>query len=337
MVRGLRHQAKVTYVIWDESVVEKAESIALEGLCPVRSSKAIRLKRIKPGYFNPPGGRPIFVPGMQWLCLMVAGKRGSPTVAAMRWWTTRGKFARKKRPTAAGLLARAAKAWGRDVIHIWDRGYANAPWLKAAFRFQVRFILRWKTKQHLCDTKGKRCAWQITRGKRSLNHRYIWDNRRHCWRKTGIYFCQVYHPQFQHPLWLVVSRPGQGRPPWYLLTNDPITSTDQAWQVIFAYARRWQVEMAFRFTKSELAIESPRLWHWHNRLKLMLMVTLVYAFLISLIDANFATLRQILLRLWCHRTGKRYRDVSIPLYRIRSAISRLWLAFPYSNPFLNPG
>ena len=35
--------------IWDESVLEKPESIALEGLCAVRSSKAARLKRIKPG------------------------------------------------------------------------------------------------------------------------------------------------------------------------------------------------------------------------------------------------------------------------------------------------
>ena len=70
--------------IWDESVLEKPESIALEGLGPVRSSKAARLKRIKPGYYNPPGGRPVFVPGMQWLTVMVAGMRGPPTLAAMR-------------------------------------------------------------------------------------------------------------------------------------------------------------------------------------------------------------------------------------------------------------
>lgn len=44
---------KTALVIWDESVIEKPESIALEGLGPVRSSKAARLKRIKPGYFNP--------------------------------------------------------------------------------------------------------------------------------------------------------------------------------------------------------------------------------------------------------------------------------------------
>ena len=56
---------KTALVIWDESVIEKPESIALESLGPVRSSKAARLKRIKPGYFNPPGGPPVFVPGMQ--------------------------------------------------------------------------------------------------------------------------------------------------------------------------------------------------------------------------------------------------------------------------------
>ena len=51
------------YVIWDESELEKPESLKAERLCPVRSTKARRLKRIKPGYYNPPGGRPVFVPG----------------------------------------------------------------------------------------------------------------------------------------------------------------------------------------------------------------------------------------------------------------------------------
>jgi hypothetical protein len=72
--------------LWDESVVEKAESIKLEGLCAVRSSKAARLKRIKPGFFNPPSGRPIFVPGMHWLSVLLIGRReksGPPAVAKM--------------------------------------------------------------------------------------------------------------------------------------------------------------------------------------------------------------------------------------------------------------
>jgi hypothetical protein len=90
---------------WDESVVEKAESIAIEGLCSVRSSKARRLKRIKPGYFNPPGGRPIMVPGMHWVASLLMGRRGIPKVAAMRWWTTRDKFASNRRTQEESLLA----------------------------------------------------------------------------------------------------------------------------------------------------------------------------------------------------------------------------------------
>ena len=84
-------------------------------------------------------------------------------------------------------------------------------------------------------------------------------------------------------LWLVVSRTGQGRHPWYLLTNEKIASVDDAWRVVFAYARRWQVEMCYRTCKTDLALESPRLWSWENRLKLLLMASLVYAFLLSLL------------------------------------------------------
>jgi hypothetical protein len=43
------------------------------------------------------------------------------------------------------------------------------------------------------------------------------------------------------------------------LTNQPITSTEEAWQVLHAYVHRWQVEMAFRFFKAKLALESLRL------------------------------------------------------------------------------
>jgi hypothetical protein len=32
-------------------------------------------KRIKPGYFNPPGGRPNFVPGMNWVSLFSLGNK----------------------------------------------------------------------------------------------------------------------------------------------------------------------------------------------------------------------------------------------------------------------
>ena len=90
-VEDLEEQGERPLVIWDESVLEKPESLQAERLCAVRSSKAGRLKRIKPGFFNPPGGRPICVPGFHWLKVLVIGHKGPPTLAHMRWWTTRGE------------------------------------------------------------------------------------------------------------------------------------------------------------------------------------------------------------------------------------------------------
>jgi hypothetical protein len=123
-----------------------------------------------------------------------------------------------------------------------------------------------------------------------------------------------------------------GRTPLYLLTNEPITTPDEAWRIIFIYM--YMREMTFRFAKTELAMQSPRLWFWHSRLKLLLMVSLVYAFLLSLLLVPLARLRQWLLRRFCHRTGKRYREASIPLYRLRTALRFLWLYHPPSPRFL---
>jgi len=326
-LEALMSEGKTALVIWDESVIEKPESIALEGLGPVRSSKAARLKRIKPGYYNPPGGPPVFVPGMQWVSLVVSGLEGVPTLAAMRWWTNRGPLCSDKRTEEAGLLRQCAQQWSRQVVHVWDRGFAGAPWLGLALEEQVRFILRWPSRLKLVDEKGHRNAWRITQGKRSQDHREIWDARRGCWRKTGIVVVPVTHLQYDQPLWLVVSPPGKGRQPWYLLTNESITSLEEAWRIVFAYVRRWQIEMTYRYSKTELAMESPRLWRWERRLKLLFLATLAYAFLLSLLKSASPQLVEGLLRHWCHRTGKRYRQFAIPLYRLRSALSRLWLTY----------
>jgi hypothetical protein len=68
------------------------------------------------------------------------------------------------------------------------------------------------------------------------------------------------------------------------------------------------------------------------------MVSLVYAFLLSLLHPSFQNIRTLLLRLWCHRTGERSRNSSAPLYRLRIAISQLWLAHPPPPATcLNPG
>jgi hypothetical protein len=334
-VEQLEQNKQRALALWDEIVLEKAESQALEGLCSVRSSRAARLKRVKPGFYTPPGGAPVFVPGMHWLSVVVSGLKGVPVLAKQRWWTSRGEQASDRAQVSRQVLQTCATAWGPRVVHVFDRGFANGPWLGALFSHPLLFVMRWKTQYHLQDAQGKRPVWHMTRGKRSHSHRLIDDVRRRCQRKTGMVFVPVTHPDYPNvPLTLVVSRPGKGRTPWYLLTNLPIRTPDDAWSVIFMYARRWQIELTYRFAKTELAMESPRLWAWDNRLKLLAMVSLVYSFLLSLLASSQSGLSAWLLDHFCPRTGKRHRQVAMPLYRLRLALSRLWLA--YTDPIPLP-
>jgi hypothetical protein len=151
----------------------------------------------------------------------------------------------------------------------------------------------------------------------------------------GVVVVPVTHPQVRGQFFLVVSRPGKGQLPWYRLPNEAIQTEEDAWRVVFMYARRWQIEMTWRYAKSELGFESPRLWIWQTRVKLLMIASLAFAFLLSLLDLCFQAIRDQLLGLWCHRTGERYRQMEIPLYRERSAISFLWLTFPPMVPLFH--
>lgn len=315
--------------IWDESVVEKPESLQLEGLGPVRSSKAVRLKRIKKGYFNPPGGRPIFVPGFHWLQVLVCGMQGAVILAHARWWTTRGDRATTRRAVEGQVLQALADRLRARVVHVFDRGFAGTPWLTSLFVAGVRFVIRWPHRYRLLDEQGiEKKAWEIARGKRSWEQRTVWDARRHCHRKIGILAFAVFDPVFQQPLWLVISRQGPGKKPWYWLTSEPVYTPDQAFHIILIYARRWQIEMSLRFSKCELGLESLRVFSWEVRQRLFLILTLVHAFLLRFLTPDFAALHDYLLQVWCHRNGERSRLVQAPLYRLRFALAFFWLRFP---------
>ncbi len=71
-------------------------------------------------------------------------------------------------------------------------------------------------------------------------------------------------------------------------------------------------------------MESPRLWSLENRLKLLGIVLLVSALLLFLLEDVHHERVKALLRLKCHRTGKRCQEALGPLYRLRWALSRLW-------------
>lgn len=200
--------------------------------------------------------------------------------------------------------------------------------------------MRWNKRYQLVDANGRQeKAWKLCQGKRSLSHRQIWDTWRGCYRQIGLYQIPVTLPDLPDvPLYLVVSRQGQGRAPWYPLTNEPIESQEDGWKTIFRYARRWYVELLLRVSKAEFAAQSPRMWKWVDRLKMLSMLNVVVAFLLECL--RWPPMVGWLLRWWCHRTGKRCREVSTPRYRLRSAISRLWLSHPPPQipmPWESPG
>ena len=326
-------------LLWDESVQEKAESIKSEGLCAVRSSKAKRLLRIKKGFYDPPTRKPVHVPGLRWVGLLLCGLKEQPQIASFKWWTCRGKHATKLERVRFQLLEWAREQFSTAVLHIFDRGYAGAKWLGLLLAKDDRFLLRWPSSYKLVDEKGViKKAYRFSVGKKATSSKQVWDMNKRCYVKRSLLWMPCLHELYQdHHLTLIICRPGKkGRQPWYLLTNDKITCDADAWKMVHAYARRWQVEQSFRFSKSELAMESCRLWFWENKLKLLHIVTLVYAFLLSLLEKQLEQKVKELLRHGCHRTGKRCREASTPLYRIRLALSNL-LNLLYFNLNQNSG
>ena len=248
---------------------------------------------------------------------------GTVKVALMSWWTTKGEYETKLRKQAEELLRRCVRKWGDLLIQVFDRGYASGPWLQLLQSLRVRFVIRWIKKHSFLDANGReKKVWQIGQGKKYFEHKLIYAPQSGVKLPCDSWWAAVRHASSAYQLYVVKVR--VRKKVWYLITNEPIKTAHQAWDVVFTYKRRGPIETSFRYGKCELAMESPRLWAFENRLKLLGIVTLVYAFLLHLLHAEYKELVTTVLRLKCHRTGKRYREILAPLYRLRWAISRLW-------------
>ena len=214
--------------------------------------------------------------------------------------------------------------------HVFDGGYGHGPWLSCLWARRLRFVVRWKKGNKLLDASGQEHkAWEIARGKRPWGEaRRLGDTHCRVYRSTRVLALPVSHPQYGGQLWLVVVRQGKGREPWYLLTNEPVQTAEQAWDLTFSYVRRWKIEESFRFQKTELLIESLRLHDWEPRRKMLLLVTLAYGYLLSLLDPCLWLARSRLFMHWCPRADWRQWTVKVPLYPLRWALSRLWQTHP---------
>jgi len=352
--------------ILDGSVAEKAESCQIEGLAPIISAKARRLSRPRPrmgtGYYRGPPGKPIVVPGWHWVSVLLTRwahvyERLPLTLGAWYWYTkpsleptnSENNIPRQKEAEADWtVLSRIVAAYGKEkLLHVWDRGLANGPWLGQVLSEHWHFVVRWKKGNKLRPAgaasigniqasqtdreKDGVVAWRLTIRKRPWGHRQV-TNPRNPSQCINVYFgavpvCMLNRDEL---LWLVWARLGRetkrrrgGKEPWRLLTNEIVTTEKECWRIVEAYAARWQIEQVLRYSKSELGIESIRVKQWEVRQKLLAIVSLVYAFLIDLLgDSTGSLLKQVLA--WAHRTGRQAQSAWRPLYRLRMALSALW-------------
>ena len=330
-VAQLKDQDRRPLLLWDDSRIEKPESWFIQGLCSVFSTAAQRMMKIKRGFYVPPMGR-VCVPGFKWTAVMLSCVGGVPSVCQMSWWTTRGKFKDEGGNIVYRLLRLINSQLGR-LTHVMDRGYATSKMLEWLFDFEQDFIVRWK-KNHLLThlEKGTKKTHLLARSFKGRASKIVNDKPRQKRKKVTIAWTAVTHAD--HPdeeLWLVIVRDKHNyNGPMYILTSLPVENRTQAWEIFFSYIHRWEVEQGFRVCKSELAIQSPRLWWWENRLKLLAIVALVYDFLLQIIRGWRSWITGFL-RNYCHRTGNRYRNASIPIYRLRIAIHWCLGALLYQN------
>ena len=330
-IEGMHLAGKRPLLLWDDSRIEKPESWFIQGLCSVFSTAAQRMMKVKRGFYRPPMGR-VCVPGFKWTAVMLSALGEVPSVCQMSWWTTRGKFKDHGSNIVYRLLRLIHKDLGR-LTHVLDRGYANANMLEWLFDFEQDFILRWK-KNHLlshCE-KGLKKTHLLARSFKAMNTKVVRDKQRGKTKRITIAWTEVTHPDFaEEELWLVIVRDKHHyNGPMYILTSIPVDHKRVAWEICFSYFHRWEVEQGFRVCKSELAIQSPRLWFWENRLKLLAIVALVYDFLLQIIR-GWSSWIVGFLKNYCHRTGDRYRRASIPVYRLRIAIHWCLGALLYQN------
>jgi hypothetical protein len=126
------------------------------------------------------------------------------------------------------------------VLHVFDHGKAFSCWLGLLFAFQLRFVLRWKKEYPLVEAQGQRRGPERT----------VWDCRRPLRVRASILALPVPPPDHPEPaLWLVIAR-RKGGLPCSRLPNEPISSVDDAWRIMVAYARSLQMELPWREHKS---------------------------------------------------------------------------------------
>ena len=188
---------------------------------------------------------------------------------------------------------------------------------------------------HLVNNEEKmQNTWRICHRKKAFDKRVVWDKQRKQALKIDIIYEPVWHPKHpDRPLSLIAVRHKtlKAQQPLYLLTNSQVDTIGIAWEIFHSYIQRSDIEQVFRFNKSELGIESIRLYEFENRLKMMALVTLIYDFLLQFWQ-HWKSAALMLINKWCPRSDKRFLKAHLPIYRFRAALFVLLLTLIAQYP-----
>ena len=235
--------------ILDGSVEEKPESSQLEGLAPINSAKARRLRRPRPhlgkGYYRGPLGGPTVVPGFTWLGILVTGwaertAKRPVTLAASSFYRRvaqsdpRHEDVAGEIPTVdAGTAARkligdVVGVVGVDsLLFVGDREFGTTPWATFLGALHLPFVVRWKKGNHLRPEDAPsvddplaspsqrhdegRPAWKLTQNLLFRQKRTIF-NPRNPKQPLPVTFGVIPVRLVNHdaPLWLVYVQVGKG-------------------------------------------------------------------------------------------------------------------------------
>jgi hypothetical protein len=193
---------------------------------------------------------------MQWTAAVIVEMQGLPHLALSRWWTTKGVFATRLRDAQEEALQVCLSKWGLLLVHVFDRGYASGYWLTILVKYRARFVIRWIGKHVFLTLAGEeKKLWEIGQGKKYLAHKEIWDTITGEKMPVGLWWCTLRHPQSEQPLMLVKARVKKGV--MYLITNDPVKTEMQAWEIFFLIGGEGLLKRVFAM------VNANWLWNVH--------------------------------------------------------------------------
>ena len=130
------------------------------------------------------------------------------------------------------MLRTCVRKWGDLLVHVFDRGYASGPWIQLLQSLRVKFVIRWIKKQYSFAANGsEKKLWQLGPGKKYCEHKLIADRQSGVKLPGAMWWAPVRHASYASQLYVGKVRVRQKV--WYLITNEPVRTAEQAWEIVF--------------------------------------------------------------------------------------------------------